>query len=536
MCVARHRFRRGGRSPAARLAAFPVLAAILAAGLAAATAGGGGLLAEAAGPLPHREDLSAKDRARVAAVTALTRDFAAAEPFEAMPGGATTSRKLENRDAFSNFHDNLDFAEEERFKLGNALFRKTWTSSPASTQASDGLGPLFNSRGCQQCHLKDGRGHPPAVVPQNTATGDAESMFLRLSIPPQSDLDRRALAEKRLLRIPDPVYGGQLQDKGLPGIPPEGRMEIAYEEVPVALGGGETASLRRPRYSISGLRYGPLHPDAMLSPRVAPQMIGLGLVEQIHLGDILALADPEDADGDGISGRPSFVRDPRTGEVVLGRFGWKASTPSLRAQAADAFLGDLGISTPDRPGHRGECTQAQAACRAAPHGVQAELGDTEAPDPVLELVTFYSRNLAVPMRRDVDDPQVLRGKELFHEAGCAGCHRPKFVNRRDAPQKGHDFQLIWPYSDFLLHGMGEGLADGRPVGDASGREWRTAPLWGLGLTETVSGHTLFLHDGRARSLLEAILWHGGEAQAARDAVAGMPPADRAALLRFLESL
>lgn len=522
------RFSRYRRSPAARLAAFALSAAVLTAG--------GGLLAEGAGPLPHRDDLSPKDRARVAAVTAPATDFTAAEAFEAMPAGAATTRKLMNRDVFSHFHDNLSFAEEERFKLGNALFRKTWVSSPASTQASDGLGPLFNSRGCQNCHLKDGRGHPPAVAPQNTATGDAESMFLRLSVPPRTAEQRQALAEKRLLRIPEPVYGGQLQDKGLPGIPAEGRMEIAYEEVPVALGGGETATLRRPSYSVSGLAYGPLHPDAMLSPRVAPPMIGLGLAEQIHAGDILALADPEDADGDGISGRPSFVRDPRTGELVLGRFGWKASTPSLRAQAADAFLGDIGISSPDRPDAWGDCTEVQSACRGALHGVQPELGETEAPDPVLDLVTFYSRNLAVPQRRDVDDPQVLRGKRLFYDIGCAACHTPKFVTRRDAPQKGHDFQLIWPYSDFLLHDMGEGLADGRPVGDASGREWRTAPLWGLGLTETVSGHTLFLHDGRARNLLEAILWHGGEAQAARDAVAGMPPADRADLLRFLESL
>ena len=168
------------------------------------------------------------------------------------------------------------------------------------------------------------------------------------------------------------------------------------------------------------------------------------------------------------------------------------------------------------PGSRGECTEAEAACLAAPIGVQEHLGPVEAPDPILDLVSFYSRNLAVPARRDVDDPEVLAGKALFYDFGCAGCHRPKYVTSRDAPQPEHRFQLIWPYTDLLMHDMGEGLADGRPLGDASGSEWRTAPLWGIGLTETVSGHTFFLHDGRARNLLEAILWHGGEAEAAKE--------------------
>ena len=155
---------------------------------------------------------------------------------------------------------------------------------------------------------------------------------------------------------------------------------------------------------------------------------------------------------------------------------------------------------------------------------------------LLDLVTFYSENLAVPARRDVGDPQVLRGKELFHGIGCVGCHTPKYVTSRKAENKAHRFQLIWPYSDFLLHDMGEGLADGQQVGIATGSEWRTPPLWGIGLTETVSGHTFFLHDGRARNLEEAILWHGGEGQVSRDAYAGLEAEDRAALIRFLESL
>jgi len=481
--------------------------------------------------LDHRDDLNAKDRGRVRAITAPTVDFSKAERFERLPAGAATSTARAGRNAFSEFSANLDFEGERDFKLGNGLFRKLWVASPSSTQASDGLGPLFNARSCQRCHLKDGRGHPPEG-PNDLAT----SMFLRLSVPPRTEAEREALRTRTLLSIPEPTYGGQLQDFSVPGVPVEGRMRIRYEPVPVPLEDGETVMLRRPFYSVDRLGYGPLDRHVMLSPRIAPPMIGLGLIEAIHPGDILAHADPQDADGDGISGKPSLVRDPDTGQAVLGRFGWKASMPSVEAQSAGAFAGDLGISTPAAGKAWGDCTERQAACRAAPHGVQARLGETEAPDPILPLVAFYSRNLAVPARRGEGQPDVLRGKALFYESGCALCHVPKYVTARTALQKQHRFQLIWPYTDLLLHDMGEGLADGRPVGDAGGSEWRTAPLWGIGLTETVNGHTFFLHDGRARSLLEAVLWHGGEAEAARDAVVDMNKADRQALIAFLESL
>ena len=265
-------------------------------------------------------------------------------------------------------------------------------------------------------------------------------------------------------------------------------------------------------------------------------MIGLGLIEAIHPADIARNADPDDLDGDGVSGRVALTRDPESGEIVLGRFGWKAQNPTVRHQSASAFAGDIGISSPEVPKHFGDCTEAQYNCLKMTTGVQARLGETEAPDPVMDLVTFYSKNLAVPARRNVDDPTVLRGKELFYGTGCTSCHTPKYVTRRDTDDKAQAFQLIWPYSDFLLHDMGDGLADGQQVGVANGREWRTPPLWGIGLTETVNGHTFFLHDGRARNLTEAILWHGGEAQAARDAFAAMERDDRDALLAFLESL
>jgi CxxC motif-containing protein (DUF1111 family) len=274
----------------------------------------------------------------------------------------------------------------------------------------------------------------------------------------------------------------------------------------------------------------------MVSPRVAPPMIGLGLLEAVADAEIESRADPEDVDGDGISGRPNRVWDDAAQAVVLGRFGWKAGQPSLAQQSAHAINGDIGISAPSRPAPAGDCTQAQRSCLEAPNGDSRQHDGVEASARMMELITFYSRNLAVPARRDIDDPQVLAGKRVFYESGCIACHRPKYVTRRDSLGAEQSFQLIWPYSDMLLHDMGEGLADGRPEGQASGREWRTAPLWGIGLTETVNGHTQFLHDGRARNLLEAILWHGGEAEAAKQKVVALSAERREALLAFLRSL
>ena len=235
-----------------------------------------------------------------------------------MQGGAGTSTHGVNQDAFSQFSTNITFAEEQDFKLGNALFRKLWVSSPSSTQASDGLGPLYNARACQSCHLKDGRGHPPE------GDRDQTSMFLRLARPAATAKEKARLAQLEIASLPDPVYGGQLQDQAVPGISAEGRMVITYTEEPVTLAGGETVMLRRPRYSVSDLNYGPLDPTTILSPRIANPMLGLGLIEAIPEEDIRALADPDDLDGDGISGRAARARDHRTGDIKLGRFGWKA--------------------------------------------------------------------------------------------------------------------------------------------------------------------------------------------------------------------
>ncbi|MEM6487423.1 MAG: di-heme oxidoredictase family protein [Pseudomonadota bacterium] len=480
---------------------------------------------------PHLDVIArtAAEAERIAAVRAAPTDFDAPQRFEARPGGAATNMKIADENAFSIASANIAFERELDFKVGNGLFKKLWVSSPASTLASDGLGPLYNARSCQRCHLKDGRGHPPEA-PDDTAV----SLVVRAAIPGDGPAPRDI--EGYLPARGDPVYGQQISDFSIAGIPAEAGIAVEWEEHSVVLSDGEVAHLRRPRWRLTDLGYGPLHPDTVISPRVAPQMIGLGLLEAIPAEDILALADPGDADGDGISGRPHIVWSAEYERPMLGRFGVKATAPTLRQQAADAFANDIGISTTVRRMPAGECTAAQTACLQAPDGRTVAHDGEEVSDVALQLVTFYTQNLAVPVRRDVDDPEVLRGKAVFHANGCAACHTPSFVTHRLADRPEQSFQLIWPYTDLLLHDMGPGLADGMPAGVASGREWRTPPLWGIGLTPRVNGHSYYLHDGRARSLLEAVLWHGGEAQAARDRVVEMPKADRDALIRFIGSL
>jgi CxxC motif-containing protein (DUF1111 family) len=455
-------------------------------------------------------------------------------PGEENPGGeATSTHRTDGTEAFSHFSPNMGLAKELDFKLGNAIFRKFWVSAPSSTKSSDGLGPLYNARACQSCHLKDGRGHPPR---SDRIEDRSVSMFLRLSIPPETDAQRQGLAEGRLAVVPEPTYGTQLQELGVQGHVGEGRMVVSYDEVPVSLAGGEVVSLRRPSYRIADLGYGPLHPRTMISPRMAPQMIGLGLIEAIPSEAILARADPDDRDGDGISGRANQSWSVEHKRLMLGRFGWKAGQPTVLQQSAEAFSGDVGIGTWINPQAWGDCTARQARCREAPHGDSERTPQQEISAKLLDLVGFYARNLAVPRRRDAPSPDILAGKQLFHASGCAACHTPSFTTGDASPDPHLRQQKIWPYSDFLLHDMGDGLADGRPEGLADGREWRTAPLWGIGLTETVNGHTFFLHDGRARNVTEAILWHGGEAQRARDAFAGLSLEERRRLVAFVNSL
>ncbi|MGE8502692.1 MAG: di-heme oxidoredictase family protein [Pseudomonas sp.] len=447
-------------------------------------------------------------------------EFTAAEPGEALSAGAATVRKFDHN-AFSQPSANLAPSRRLDFSVGNSFFRNPWVTAPATTTARDGLGPLFNTNACQNCHLKDGRGHPPGPDAVSAA-----SMLVRLSIPAKAE---HAELLVRQGVVAEPTYGAQLQDMANPGVTPEGKVRVTYSSVPVRFADGTVVELRKPQLVISQLGYGDMHPDTLFSARIAPPMIGLGLLEAIAEEDILAGADPDDANGDGISGRPNMVWDRAQQRSVLGRFGWKAGQPNLNQQNADAFANDMGLTSSLIP--HDNCTAAQTDCLAAPNG-----GEPEVSDNILASVLFYSRNLGVPARRNVDAPEVLKGKSLFHQAGCQQCHTPSFTTSADAAEPELANQLIRPYTDLLLHDMGEGLADGREEFLASGREWRTAPLWGIGLTEKVNGHTQFLHDGRARNLLEAILWHGGEAEAAKQRVLRFDGDERAALLAFLNSL
>ncbi|MDF2697957.1 MAG: thiol oxidoreductase, partial [Labilithrix sp.] len=356
--------------------------------------------------------------------------------------------------------------------------------------------------------------------PPETPDESFLSMLVRLSVPGRSEHGGP---------MPDPAYGDQLQENGILGVPAEGVTRVAYAEVAGSFADGAPFSLRRPTYSIEKLGYGPLPADIQLSPRTAPFVMGLGLLEAIPEATILALADPDDRNGDGISGRPNRVWDAERNATVLGRFGWKANQPNVRQQNAGAFLGDMGITTAMFPNEG--CSASQGECLAAPTGATPQVRDL-----LFDQVTYYMKTLAVPGRRKVDDPVVRRGRKLFDSARCSGCHVTSLETGEDADFPELSKQLIHPFTDLLLHDMGPELADGRPDFEATGSEWRTAPLWGIGLVQTVNRHSYFLHDGRARGFAEAILWHGGEAARSREAFVAMPKADRDALVVFLESL
>ena len=429
-------------------------------------------------------------------------------------GGATTIVTT-NRNSFALAAANLNNAERRVFEVGDSFFTQNWVTAPASTEARDGLGPTFNAQSCSSCHTLDGRAQPP------TDNDDPErGLLFRLSIPGVDSATGGPVG--------DPVYGGQLQDRAILTVPPEGRFLINYREVPGTYEDGTPYTLLQPDYSFAELAFGPMHPEILVSPRIAPSVFGGGLLEAIPDAAILARADPDDSDGDGISGRANMVWSVRDGETRLGRFGWKANVPTLEQQIAGAFHGDIGITSPLFVDEN--CPTGQDTCQSAPNGGVPEIGEER-----LAKVVFYNQTLAVPAMRDVDDPQVRRGAGLFLKAGCAACHTPSHTTGEHAAPAVTG-QVIFPYTDLLLHDMGEGLADGRPDFLANGREWRTPPLWGIGLIKNVNNHTRLLHDGRARDIAEAILWHDGEGLAAREEFRKMSREEREALLRFLESL
>ncbi len=340
-------------------------------------------------------------------------------------------------------------------------------------------------------------------------------MLFRLSVPPilADDPPR-----------PAPGFGGQLQNRAIVGTIPEGTVDISYEPIGGEFSDGTTYQLQRPIYRLAEM-FAPPPPNVLLSPRVAPQVVGLGLLEAVPDAAILARADENDRDGDGISGKANVVSGGITGGRRVGRFGHKANTASLLIQTATAYNEDIGITSPLLPNEH--CVLHRPICGVHPPDITAAHVDA---------VTFFTRTLAVPARRNVQDPDVRRGAGLFAQAQCSACHTPTQRTGNSGVEPELANLTIHPYSDLLLHDMGPELADGRPDFRASGREWRTPPLWGIGLSAFVTGHTRFLHDGRARNLEEAILWHGGEALAARDFYRRLAKSEREALLRFLGSL
>lgn len=422
------------------------------------------------------------------------------------PGGATTILDATSN-AFSTPAPNLQGTALELHLKGDAAFEATFVTAPAPVNG--GLGPVFNNSSCVACHARDGRGKPPA--PGESMT----SILFRLSLPGQDDHGGP---------LPVPGFGAQLQPRAVFGKEPEAQMEFAYRDSAIILSDGGRRTLQVPSYQVA-TPYQPLPVSVRYSPRVAPPVFGLGLLEAVEESSILALADEGDLDRDGISGKANYVFDVLKGVKALGRFGWKSNTPNLLQQSAAAYNNDMGITSWVFP--RETCFGQTQGCDSS---------KVEVDSATLAAVTLYVRTLAVPARRNTEDGEVEKGEKLFHTLRCIACHVPELRTGDFEGLPEISRQTINPYTDLLLHDMGRGLEDGRPDFEAGEREWRTPPLWGIGLTEVVNGHSRFLHDGRARSLEEAILWHGGEGEGAREAYKNLTNPDRESVLRFLESL
>jgi len=430
----------------------------------------------------------------------------------ALSGGSFTVQD-QSEQAYSAPGPTLSAEQLQQFANGRSEFHQRWVV-PLAIGGNWGRGPTSNGEVCTDCHAGNGRGRPP-----DHEEDESFSMLVRLSLSGEDEHGGPR---------PHPHYGDQLQQQGVLGkVPPEGRVTVAWREHEVELTGVDTMRLRFPDVRLSRLAFGPLGADVLISLRVAPPVFGMGLLEAVPEETLLDIARRQAALG--FNGRPNYVRDAENRVVALGRFGWKAGQPTLRQQNAAAFLNDMGVTTRVFP--QTNCPPVQKACNNSPG-----IGIPEQTGRPFESLNFYIRALAVPARRNLDDARVAHGEKLFEQAQCAVCHVPE-VHTGDypaLPQIAH--QVIRPYSDLLLHDMGEGLADGRPDYRAGPRDWRTPPLWGIGLSEKVNGNATLLHDGRARNFAEAILWHGGEAAAARDAFRSMPKQEREALLAFLASL
>jgi CxxC motif-containing protein (DUF1111 family) len=427
-------------------------------------------------------------------------------------GNATTFDQSQN--AFGHSANKLTAEENGKFVTGNSFFKANWVAAPSSTVGLDGLGSFFSARSCSGCHAFDGRGN----LPQNQGD-DIVALVIKLSI-------RNGVTYEN-----EPTYGHQLSNQAIFGMEAEGNISISHQAIAGNFADGTSYILQKPIYNFEHLKYGNIHQNTVISPRLAPHIAGLGLLEAISEQTLLSFADENDANNDGISGKPNYVLEAETGQIKIGRFGLKSNQATVREQVAGAFNGDMGITSSIYPVEN--CTDAQQNCKDAISGKTDE--EMEVSESKLAKVILYCQTLAVPARRDANTEQVLRGKQLFSELNCNKCHIPKM--KTDFHEvKALSNQTIYPYTDLLLHDMGNELADNRPDFEATGNEWRTAPLWGLGMIQRVNPLATFMHDGRAKTIEEAVLWHDGEAKKSQEAYKKLSKNERTDLLAFLNSL
>ena len=410
--------------------------------------------------------------------------------------------------AFSQPFNGLSNSKATLHEFGDAFFGTTFNSD--NGQRNHGLGPIFNSQSCISCHIGDGRTRAP--MPGEPLG----PVLIRISMPGENEHGEPNSV---------PGFGVQIQQRGIFGVLAEANVAVSYTENSYQFPDGEVYKLRKPTYTISN-PYMPIPNGMLISARMPRPVFGMGLLEAIPEGDILRRADENDSNGDRISGKPNFVYDMSSHSMKLGRIGWKASQPTILQQVAFGFTEDIGITNFVLP-RENSFGQLQD---------DHKNDDTEMGDSVLFAVSYYIKTLAVPGRRNVDDPIVKEGKKIFNQIGCVSCHTSMQKTGADMLYPELSNQTIFPYTDLLLHSMGGDLDDGRPDHLAEGDEWRTPPLWGIGLTNAVNGHQNFLHDGRARNLVEAIMWHGGEAGTAKSIFYNSSKTDRDALIKFLNSL
>lgn len=460
-------------------------------------------------------------------------------PTESYPGGDTTV-SIQPFPSFMQPAKNLPQEKRPDFHAGKALAHQPWVKAPTITTARDGLGPVYNARTCLMCHINGGRGRMP-----DTDKEMLMSAFLRLSLPGRDEIHGV---------VPEPIYGDQLQSQSVAlshqlrtnvtpqelehrEVAPEAYVFVDWQKRVFSYPDGEQLDLRYPKVVIKNMGYGEFHANTLMGLRNAPPLQGVGLLDMINPEDIDANVDPDDRDEDGVSGRLNQTWDFEAGETVPGRFGLKANKSSVRMQTAGAFAHDMGISNPIFP--QQPCTDAQLLCQQTPNGNDDPEGNSksvELPESLLTLVVNFTKSLGVPARRNENDDEVIKGRALFYQTGCHQCHTPSYVTQESEEFSHLSNQTIWPYTDLLLHDMGADLADNRPDYLASGAEWRTPPLWGVGLSKSVNGSDHLLHDGRAQGVEAAIVWHGGEAETIKQKFVNLGSDKRRALVKFVESL